>query len=88
MTRSEFANCMAAISGATDYSGFESMDMVIEAVFEDLQVKQQVFAKLDTVMKAEAILATNTSALDIDAIAAAIGRPESVIGTHFFSPET
>jgi 3-hydroxyacyl-CoA dehydrogenase len=82
----EVSRRMALITPTTEYDALARSDMVIEAVFEDMQVKQQVFAKLDTVMKAEAILATNTSALDIDAIAAAIGRPESVIGTHFFSP--
>ena len=61
-------------------------DVVIEAVFEELPLKQEVFARLDRVCKPEAILATNTSTLDVDAIAAATSRPEQVIGTHFFSP--
>ena len=60
--------------------------MVIEAVFEDMGVKKEVFTKLDEVMKQGAILATNTSTLDVDKIAAVTRRPEDVIGTHFFSP--
>lgn len=63
-----------------------SADLIIEAVFENLEVKREVFAKLDRIAKADAILATNTSYLDIDDIAAATSRPESVIGLHFFSP--
>ena len=61
-------------------------DVVIEAVFEELPLKKEVFGRLDRVCKPEAILATNTSTLDVDAIAAATSRPEQVIGTHFFSP--
>ena len=61
-------------------------DVVIEAVFEELPLKQEVFGRLDRVCRPEAILATNTSTLDVDAIAAATSRPEQVIGTHFFSP--
>jgi 3-hydroxyacyl-CoA dehydrogenase len=62
------------------------VDIVIEAVYEDMAVKQDVFARLDAVMKRGAILATNTSTLDVDQIAAATSRPQDVIGTHFFSP--
>ena len=61
-------------------------DIVIEAVFEDMDVKEEVFRKLDAVMKPGAILATNTSTLDVNAIAAVTKRPQDVIGTHFFSP--
>jgi 3-hydroxyacyl-CoA dehydrogenase len=61
-------------------------DVVIEAVFEELPLKKEVFGRLDRACKPEAILATNTSTLDVDAIAAATSRPEQVIGTHFFSP--
>ena len=82
----EVSRRLALITPSTEYDALAGADMAIEAVFEDMEVKQQVFAKLDAVMKAEAILATNTSALDIDAVATASGRPESVIGTHFFSP--
>ena len=61
-------------------------DIVIEAVFEDMEVKQQVFRKLDSVLKPGAILATNTSTLDVDRIAGFTKRPQDVVGTHFFSP--
>ncbi len=62
------------------------VDLVIEAVFEDIEVKKAVFKELDRVCKSGAVLATNTSYLDIDAIAAATSRPQDVIGLHFFSP--
>ena len=61
-------------------------DIVIEAVFEEMPIKKEVFAKLDAIAKPDAVLATNTSTLDVDEIASATKRPESVIGTHFFSP--
>ena len=68
------------------YDGFEKVDMVIEAVFEGMALKKQVFGDLDRICKPGAILASNTSTLDIDEIASATSRPESVVGTHFFSP--
>lgn len=68
------------------YNDFAQADMVIEAVFEGMALKKQVFADLDRVCKPGAILASNTSTLNIDEIAASTSRPESVIGTHFFSP--
>jgi 3-hydroxyacyl-CoA dehydrogenase len=68
------------------YDGFEQVDMVVEAVFEGMAIKKAVFAELDAVCKAGAILASNTSYMDIDEIATATSRPESVVGTHFFSP--
>ena len=68
------------------YDGFEKADMVVEAVFEGMALKKEVFAELDRVCKAGAILASNTSTLDIDEIASTTSRPEFVIGTHFFSP--
>jgi 3-hydroxyacyl-CoA dehydrogenase len=68
------------------YDGFEKADMVIEAVFEGMSLKKEVFAELDRVCKPGAILASNTSTLNIDEIAASTSRPEFVIGTHFFSP--
>ena len=77
---------LALISGITDYAELSSADIIIEAVFESMAVKQQVFRHLDEVAHDKAILATNTSTLDIDAIAASTSRPASVIGTHFFSP--
>jgi len=77
---------MALITGATGFDAIADADIVVEAVFEEMPIKQQVFGILDQTCKPGAILATNTSTLDVDAIAAATGRPESVIGTHFFSP--
>ena len=76
----------ARIQGVGDYAALGNADIVIEAVFEDLNVKREVFARLDQVTAARAILATNTSTLDIDAIAASTTRPSQVVGTHFFSP--
>ena len=76
----------ALITPQLTWDGFEVTDIVIEAVFENLAVKQQVFAEFDTLVKADCVLATNTSSLDVDAIAAATRRPEMVIGVHFFSP--
>ncbi len=78
--------CRALISGSTDYSSLADADMVIEAVFEDPELKKKIFTKLDDVCKQGAILATNTSYQDVDAIAAVTKRPEDVIGMHFFSP--
>ena len=77
---------LALIRGTTDYSEIAESDLVIEAVFEEMELKRQVFATLDRVCKPTAILATNTSTLDVDEIAAATARPDKVIGTHFFSP--
>jgi 3-hydroxyacyl-CoA dehydrogenase len=77
---------LSLIQGASEYRELAGADIVIEAVFEDLKVKQEVFARLDAVAAPHAILATNTSTLDIDAIAAGTTRPAQVVGTHFFSP--
>jgi 3-hydroxyacyl-CoA dehydrogenase len=77
---------MGLIRGSVDFADVADADMVIEAVFEEMPLKKEVFARLDKVAKAEAILATNTSTLDVNEIGAATRRPESVIGTHFFSP--
>jgi 3-hydroxyacyl-CoA dehydrogenase len=77
---------LALIEGVTDYAALSTADIVIEAVFEELKVKQEVFALLDRIAQPEAILATNTSTLDIDAIAESTSRPQQVVGTHFFSP--
>jgi 3-hydroxyacyl-CoA dehydrogenase len=77
---------MALLTGALALEDLADADLIIEAVFEDLDVKKDVFARLDRIAKADAILATNTSYLDVDSIAAATGRPASVVGLHFFSP--
>ncbi|PZR50232.1 3-hydroxyacyl-CoA dehydrogenase NAD-binding domain-containing protein [Paraburkholderia fungorum] len=86
MTAEKKADVMTRWQGSTSYDALADADLVIEAVFEDLSVKQAVFAELDRVCKAGAVLATNTSYLDIDAIASSISRPADVIGLHFFSP--
>lgn len=80
------AKCRGLIKGATDYSSLADADLVIEAVFEDPELKKDIFARLDKTCKKGAILATNTSYQDVNDIAAATTRPEDVIGTHFFSP--
>jgi 3-hydroxyacyl-CoA dehydrogenase len=77
---------MALITGSTDKADFADCDIVIEAVFEDMELKKSIFRELDAICKPGAILASNTSALDINEIAAVTSRPESVIGMHFFSP--
>ncbi len=77
---------MALITGSTDKADFAGCDIVIEAVFEDMELKQSIFRELDEICKPGAMLASNTSALDINEIAAVTSRPESVIGMHFFSP--
>jgi 3-hydroxyacyl-CoA dehydrogenase len=82
----KFEAQMALLTTTLEYAAIGDADMVIEAVFEDMEVKKAVFEKLDAVMKPGAILATNTSTLDVDKIAAFTRRPQDVIGTHFFSP--
>jgi 3-hydroxyacyl-CoA dehydrogenase len=77
---------MALLSSTLSYADLKEADMVIEAVFEDMGVKEKVFTQLDAVMKKGAILASNTSTLDVDKIASFTKRPQDVIGTHFFSP--
>ena len=74
------------IQPTLSYDGFASVDMAVEAAFEGMALKKEIFAELNRVCKPGAILATNTSSLNIDEIASATSRPESVIGTHFFSP--
>ena len=78
--------CLKRIEPTLSFDGFAAVDMVIEAVFEGMALKKEIFAELDRVCKPGAILASNTSTLSIDEIAATTSRPESVIGTHFFSP--
>ncbi|MDJ0793344.1 MAG: 3-hydroxyacyl-CoA dehydrogenase NAD-binding domain-containing protein [Woeseiaceae bacterium] len=86
LSEDKAAACRALISGATDYSQLADVDLVIEAVFENLNLKKEIFAKLDDVCKDGAILATNTSYQDVNEIAAATKRPQDVLGLHFFSP--
>ena len=86
LTQEKFEQRVNLITGTLSYEAIGQADIVIEAVFEDMGVKEQVFKKLDEVMKPGAILASNTSTLDVDVIASFTKRPEDVIGTHFFSP--
>ena len=86
LSQAEMDARLARITPILEDAALGAADVVIEAVFEELPLKKEVFARLDRVCKPEAILATNTSTLDVDAIAAATVRPEQVIGTHFFSP--
>ncbi len=86
ITRQEFADQMLLIGGTIDYSGFDSLDLVIEAVFEDLAVKQGVVREVEDVIPEHAIVASNTSTIPIARIAEAARRPERLLGMHFFSP--
>jgi len=85
-TGEEAESFMQRITGTTNYSDLATADLVIEAVFEDPDIKKTVFQELDKVCKPGSILATNTSYQDVDDIAAVTGRPEDVLGMHFFSP--
>jgi 3-hydroxyacyl-CoA dehydrogenase len=85
-TADQAQNIMGLITGTTDYADLVAADLVIEAVFEDPEIKKTVFRQLDQSCKAGAILATNTSYQNVDEIAAVTSRPQDVIGMHFFSP--
>lgn len=86
ITPEEAERRMSMLKPTLRWEGFGTADILVEAVYENLELKQQTFAQLDKLAKPGAILATNTSTLDIDRIAAATARPEQVIGHHFFSP--
>jgi len=86
LSEADKAAVMARFTPSTSYEDIADVDLVIEAVFEDIEVKKAVFQQLDRVCKRGAVLATNTSYLDINAIAASISRPQDVVGLHFFSP--
>ena len=86
MTPEQVEQCMALISPGLDMATLSSADLIIEAVYESMAVKTEIFGKLDRIARPGAILASNTSFLDLDRIAAATQRPESVVGLHFFSP--
>ena len=86
LTQDKYEQRMGLLSTTLDYADLKDADMVIEAVFEEMGVKEAVFRQLNAVMKPGAILASNTSTLDMNRIAAFTGRPQDVIGTHFFSP--
>lgn len=86
MTQSQVDNKLAMIRPTLDYNDLNEADIVVEAVFENMELKKQVFAEIDKVAKPAAVLASNTSTLNIDEIAASTSRPEMVVGNHFFSP--
>lgn len=86
MTEDDVSAALGRLSLATDLEAAAGADVVVEAVFESLEVKTGVFRELDRICRADAVLASNTSAIPITRIAAATSRPERVVGTHFFSP--
>ncbi len=86
ITKIQFADTMALLGGTVDYTGFGNVDLVIEAVFEDLNVKHQVLREVEAELRPSAIFASNTSTIPIAQIATASARPERVVGMHFFSP--
>ncbi|MGF6904709.1 3-hydroxyacyl-CoA dehydrogenase NAD-binding domain-containing protein [Paraburkholderia sp. GAS348] len=86
MSEQDKENLLARWTGGTTYDALATVDIVIEAVFEDMAVKRAVFSELDRVCKPGAVLATNTSYLDVNELAASVSRPGDVIGLHFFSP--
>ncbi len=86
LTQEQMDHRLGLIKGATDLAAIADADLVIEAVFEDMEIKRKLFADLDRLAKPGAVLATNTSYLDVNAIAQATGRPQDVLGLHFFSP--
>jgi 3-hydroxyacyl-CoA dehydrogenase len=86
LTLADVDRRMQLLTGTLNLEALADCDLVIEAIFENLDVKQEVFAKLDRIVKPGALLASNTSALDLNEIATAVKRPEAVIGLHFFSP--
>jgi 3-hydroxybutyryl-CoA dehydrogenase len=86
MTADDADVARARISTSTEIADVEGAEIVVEAVFEQLDVKREVFAKLASIVSADALLATNTTAIPITHIASSVSRPERVVGTHFFSP--
>lgn len=86
LAESDREAALGRITTTTDLAAAADADLVVEAVFEQVEVKREVFAELDRICREDAVLASNTSAIPITNIAAATGRPESVVGTHFFSP--
>jgi 3-hydroxyacyl-CoA dehydrogenase len=86
MTEDQVSKCMSLLNGTINYDDLKDVDLVIEAVFENIDIKKQVFSKLDAVCKPGCILASNTSYQNIDEIATATSRPQDVVGMHFFSP--
>jgi 3-hydroxyacyl-CoA dehydrogenase len=85
-TQAQMDAAVALITPSSSYDAVKDVDIVIEAVFENMELKKEIFAKLDKLTPPHAVLASNTSSLDVDEIASATSRPEKVVGTHFFSP--
>jgi 3-hydroxyacyl-CoA dehydrogenase len=86
ITTDKASRLTALVTGTTDLAAFADADFVIEAVFEELEVKRQVFAQLESVVRPDCILATNTSSLSVSAMAQGLAHPERVVGFHFFNP--
>jgi 3-hydroxyacyl-CoA dehydrogenase len=86
ITRDDMERSLARIAPTLEYEAVRDADLIVEAVFEDMAIKRQVFERLDALAKPGAILATNTSTLDVNRLAASTSRPHDVVGTHFFSP--
>ncbi len=86
ISREDYEKALQALVLSTSYDGLKDVDLVVEAVFENMQLKQEVFKNLSKVCRPDAILATNTSTLSVDSIAGATSHPERVLGMHFFSP--
>ncbi len=86
MTQDQVEQAMGLLSPTLDFEALADCDLIIEAVFEQMEIKKEIFGRLDKVMKPGAILASNTSYLNIDEIAASTSRPQDVVGLHFFSP--
>lgn len=84
--RYEHRRLVALLSGGVDWAGFRRLDLVIEAVFEDLELKRRVFRQIEAQVRDDCVIASNTSTIPIARIAQAVGRPERVLGMHFFSP--
>ena len=86
LTNEQVEERMGLLTGSLELESLADCDLVIEAVFENMEIKQDIFARLDRIVKPGAILATNTSALDINEIGRSVARPEGIVGMHFFSP--
>ena len=86
LTAEQVEKAMGYLQPTLDFAALADCDLIIEAVYENMDVKKEVFGRLDTIAKPGAILASNTSYLNIDEIAASISRPGDVVGMHFFSP--
>src|SRR4029453_11478421 len=86
MTPQQVEHAMGILSPTLDFDALKDCDLIIEAVFEQMEIKKEVFGRLDKIAKPGAILASNTSYLNVDEIAASTSRPQDVVGLHFFSP--